>query len=158
MPRIVDKFSKDQSFLTCQHAQSAILDLYRLDLAKYAKKQQYKNLHILFDRIPEFVGQHFKYSKIDAESSNPSRDYKNALHKLELARLIHTVSATHANGLPLRAEIDSSKFKIFFLFPSTLSLDFHNCYLRLCKRKIDILVASPLQLKTFLANIVVNNN
>ncbi len=115
MPHIVDKFAQNQSFLDCQHAQSAILGLYRLDLAKYSKKQQYKNLHILFDQIPEFVGRHFKYSKIDSDSSNPARDYKNALHKLELARLIHKVSDTHANGLPLRAEVDSNKFKVFFL-------------------------------------------
>jgi len=115
MPRIVDKFSQNQSFLACQHAQSAILDMYGLDLAKYSKKKEYKNLHILFDRIPEFVGQHFKYSKIDPESSNSSRDYKNALHKLELARLIHTVSATSANGLPLRSETVNGKFKVFFL-------------------------------------------
>ncbi len=115
MPRIVAKFSQKSSFLDCQHAQSAILDLYRLDLAKYSKKQQYKNLHVLFDQIPEFVGQHFKYSKIDTNSANPARDYKIALHKLELARLIHKVSDTDANGLPLRAQVDSSKFKVFFL-------------------------------------------
>lgn len=115
MPRIADKFSRNNSFLDCQHAQSAILDLYRLDLAKYSKKLQYKNLLILFDQIPEFVGKHFKYSKIDSESSNPSRDYKISLHKLELARLIHKVSCTSANGLPLRAEVDSRTFKVFFL-------------------------------------------
>lgn len=115
MPGVVQKFINSQSYLDSQRVQASILDFYRLDLAKYAKKNQYKNLHILFDRLPDLIGQHFKYSKIDPDSSNPSRDYKQALHKLQLARLIHIVSASSANGAPLRAEVDSKKFKVFFL-------------------------------------------
>lgn len=115
MPAVVAKFFQSHSYLDCQRIHATILDLYQLDLAKYGKKNQYKNLHILFDRIPELTGLHFKYSKIDPESANPARDYKTALHKLELARLIHLVYASNANGPPLHAEIDSKKFKVFFL-------------------------------------------
>ncbi len=115
MPGVVEKFNQRQSYLEAQRAQGSILDFYRLDLAKYAKKQDYKNLHVLFDRLPDLIGQHFKYSHIDPEASNPSRTYKLALHKLDLARLIHLVHRTDANGLPLRAEMDDRKFKVFFL-------------------------------------------
>lgn len=115
MPAVVAKFNQTHSYLDCQRLQASIIDFYLLDLAKYAKKSQYKNLEVLFSRIPELVGQHFKYSNIDPESSNPAREYKIALHKLELARLIHLVHASDANGSPLRSEINNKKFKTFFL-------------------------------------------
>lgn len=122
MPGVVKKFLESNSFLDCQRIQSSILDFYHLDLAKYATKQQYKNLDMLFRRIPDFTGQHFKFSKIDPESTNPARDYKQALHKLELARLIHIVNASDANGAPLKAEMNSKKFKVFFLDLGLLQL------------------------------------
>ena len=115
MPAAVAKFSQNQSYLDVQRVQASILDFYRLDLAKYSKKNQFKNLEYLFRRAPELVGQHFKYNKIDSDSSNPSREYKTALHKLQLARVIHIVNATNANGLPLKSEVNEKKFKIFFL-------------------------------------------
>lgn len=115
MPAAVVKFIQSHSYSALQHIHASILDAYRLDLAKYAKKNQYKNLHVLFEKIPELTGQHFKFSKIDPHASNPARDYKYALHKLELARVIQLVYRSDANGLPLKAEIDDKKFKTFFL-------------------------------------------
>ena len=115
MPKVVQKFSESRSYLECQRLQASILDFYRLDLAKYAKKTQFKNLDTLFRRLPQMIGQHFKYSHIDPESANPARDYKLALHKLELARIIHLVYASEAHGAPLPAKMDGKKFKAFFL-------------------------------------------
>lgn len=115
MPAVVTQFIQHHSYLQCQRTQASILDFYQLDLAKYARKNQYKNLHLLFRRIPEFVGQHFKFSKIDPEAANPARDYKEALHKLELARLVHRVHSSDGNGPPLFAGMDSKKFKVFYL-------------------------------------------
>lgn len=115
MPGAVAKFSQNQSYLDAQRIQTSIIDFYRLDLAKYSKKNQYKNLEYLFQRIPTLAGQHFKYNKIDPNSSNPSRDYKTALHKLSLARVIHLVHSTNANGIPLQSEVNEKKFKVFFL-------------------------------------------
>lgn len=115
MPRIVEKFRESNSFLECQRLQASVLDLYRLDLAKYSNKIQYKHLNVLFSRLPEMVGRHFKYSEIDPESANPARDYKQALHKLSLARLVHLVHASSGNGPPLFAEVNKKTFKVFFL-------------------------------------------
>lgn len=115
MPASAVKFSQNRSFLEVQRIQASILDFYRLDLAKYSKKSQYKNMELLYRRLPVLVGQHFKYNKIDSGSSNPSRDYKIVLHKLGLARVIHVVYATAANGIPLQSEVSDKKFKVFFL-------------------------------------------
>lgn len=114
LPAVVKKFSQSHSYLEARRVQASILDFYQLDLAKYSKKSQFKNLEHLFKRAPELIGQHFKYNKIDPDASNPAREYKTALHKLQLARLIHIVHATNANGLPLLNEVNEKKFKIFF--------------------------------------------
>lgn len=115
MPKVVDLYRQNSLYLDCLHRQRAIFDVYRLDFGKYAKKTQHYYLQRLFERAPEIVGKHFKYSKIDPESPNPARDYKTALKKLTQANLVSIVYETSANGLPLRAEIDDKKFKVFFL-------------------------------------------
>jgi predicted AAA+ superfamily ATPase len=85
------------------------------DFGKYAKHGNPQHLKTLFKKIPELVGSHFKYSKIDPHASNPARDYKLALQQLELAGLIYQVQYTHANGIPLQAEVNEKKFKAFLL-------------------------------------------
>jgi len=116
MPGVVSIFLSSDSFLEVKRRQSAILDLYALDFGKYATKYaQHRHLKKLFERIPDLCGKHFKYSKIDPESANPARDYRDTLERLRQARLILPVHMTKGNGLPLRAEKSEKKFKLFFL-------------------------------------------
>lgn len=115
MPAAISSYIKSHSYLEVIYEQKSLLDIYKLDLAKYGKKKEFFHLQKLFELAPQFVAKHFRYSKIDPESSHPSRDYKNALRKLEQANLILPVHATSANGLPLKAEINEKKFKLLFL-------------------------------------------
>lgn len=115
MPKAILSYTKNNSYLEAIRTQTALLDLYRLDLGKYGKKKEFPYLQRLFEKAPLFVAQHFRYSKIDPESSNPARTYKESLHKLDLAGLITPIHATAANGLPLRSEENEKKFKLLFL-------------------------------------------
>jgi predicted AAA+ superfamily ATPase len=115
MPAANKSYLQTQSYIEALHEQSALLDIYRLDLAKYGKKQEFTHLEKLFTMSPELVAKHFRYSKIDPESTNPSREYKYALRKLQQANLISSVHATLANGIPLKAEENEKKFKLLFL-------------------------------------------
>ncbi len=116
MPGVISIFRKTESYQQAQRRIATILDLYALDFSKYATKYaEHRHLKKLFERAPELVGKHFKYSKIDPESANPSRDYRGALDRLRQARLILPVHHTRGNGLPLRAEKSEKKFKIFLL-------------------------------------------
>lgn len=127
MPEAIKSYISSNSYLEASREQRALLDVYRLDLAKYGKKNQFAHLQRLFDKAPHFVAKHFRYSKIDPESANPSRDYKEALRKLHQASIILPVHATAANGLPLKAEENEKKFKLLFLdiglLQSALGLD-----------------------------------
>ncbi len=116
MPGVVSTFVTTGSYLEAQRRQSTILDLYTLDFGKYATKYaEHRHLKKLFERAPDLVGRHFKFSKIDPDCANPARDYREALIKLKQARLILPVHLTKGNGLPLRAEKSEKKFKIFLL-------------------------------------------
>jgi len=116
MPGVVSTFLKTESYLEVKRRQASIVDLYALDFGKYATKYaQHRHLKKLFERIPDLVGKHFKFSKIDPESANPARDYRETLERLRQARLVLQVHLTKGNGLPLRAEKSEKKFKAFFI-------------------------------------------
>lgn len=116
MPGVVSSFIATGSYLEAQRRQSAIFDLYALDFGKYATKYaEHRYLKQLFERAPNLVGKHFKYSKIDPDCANPTRNYREALNRLRQARLILPVHLTKGNGLPLKSEKSEKKFKIFLL-------------------------------------------
>ncbi len=115
MPAAINAYRNSQSYIEVIREQKALLDIYRLDLAKYGQKKEFAHLQRLFESCPQLVVKHFRYSKIDPESTNPSREYKIALKKLQQAHLIFPVHATSANGLPLKAEENEKKFKLLFL-------------------------------------------
>lgn len=115
MPAILSKFIENSSLTECRQLGSSILANYENDFGKYARHSQHTYLRRLFEKSPSFVGSHVRYSKIDPEAQNPARAYKNALHLLSRAGLISPIYAVHANGVPLRAEMNEKKFKLLFL-------------------------------------------
>jgi len=115
MPAAIKAYLKSHSYIEALYEQKALLDVYRLDLAKYGKKKEFAHLQRLFEACPDLVAKHFRYSKIDPESTNPAREYKYALRKLHQANLISPVHATAANGIPLKSEENEKKFKLIFL-------------------------------------------
>jgi predicted AAA+ superfamily ATPase len=56
-----------------------------------------------------------KYSRIDPELPNPSREMKQAIELFRLAGLIHPVFATSAGGLPLLSGLKETIFKLLFV-------------------------------------------
>ena len=115
MPAVVNRFVQDDSRLEAFSLQESLLRTYELDFGKYASKTTYKYLGKLYERAPELVGKHVKYSKIDPDSGLGAKAFKEPLNQLCHAGLLKHVFATYANGIPLRAEKREKKFKIIFL-------------------------------------------
>jgi hypothetical protein len=113
MPATIAVFLRTQSFLKAQEMHAILLQTYQNDFHKYATESRTKYLEILFQRIPNLIGQQFKYSKIDAEI-NP-RDLKPALDSLEKAGILHCIHATSGAGIPLKFHQNERKFKTLFL-------------------------------------------
>ena len=70
-------------------------------------------MRLVFNKIPQILGEKFKYSNISREDK--STVIKEALNNLVLSRIINKVNHTNANGLPLGAESNEDHFKTYFL-------------------------------------------
>jgi hypothetical protein len=115
MPSAVLAYLKTQSFLEVQYVQKAIWDTYENDFAKYAPITHHRHMKKIFQEVPRLIGDHVKYNKIDPEIPNPAREMKRALELLQLAGLIHPITATSAGGVPLTSGIRETIFKLIFL-------------------------------------------
>jgi predicted AAA+ superfamily ATPase len=113
MPQAVLAFIETYSPIEWKKAQQMILDTYRSDFGKYGSAAGQKYLEICFEKAPELIGNHFRYTKISPEFQ--SRELKTALDLLEQAGLIRYVQATSASGLPLQSGVNDKKFKLIFL-------------------------------------------
>ncbi len=113
MPAVLQNYNTSNDLSSCQTIQTGLLNTYRQDFGKYAKRSDHRYLQRLFERIPGLIGETFKYSKVDPEMK--SRDLKDALYLLQNAGLIYSVYSSAASGLPLSSQINEKKFKILFL-------------------------------------------
>jgi hypothetical protein len=113
MPAVVDAYTQRQTLAEAELLQGAILDTYRSDFGKYAKKAEHKTLSLFFERAPSVVAKHFKFSKISQDIR--SKDLRIALDQLCSAGLVSRVHATDASGVPLRFRMKENKFKLLFL-------------------------------------------
>ena len=113
MPAVLKSYIKNKNFLKSQNILSTIIEGYRNDFGKYAKRANYTLLQHLFEKVPQLVGERFKYAKVSHEVR--SREIKHALKLLNQAGLIAHIYASSGSGLPLGALINERKFKILFL-------------------------------------------
>ena len=113
MPAVVAHYAQHKDYAFCQELQAAILETYRSDFGKYAKKTDHKYLQLLFSKIPGLVGKTIKYASISQEVQ--ARELKHAIQLLAYAGILHPIYACHASGLPLNAGQHENKFKLLFL-------------------------------------------
>jgi uncharacterized protein len=112
MPAVVSAWVKYENAQYCQEAQDAVINAYQQDFNKYARSNQIEYVSLLFDKIPEQLGQKFMYSHIDDHIS--FHHLKQALQLLRKAGIIHFCYHSAAQGFPLGAGKNLKKFKIFF--------------------------------------------
>lgn len=113
MPEVVKHWVELKDPLLCAKTQHTLLDNYRQDFFKYAKKHEVKYVELLFDRIPHQLGQKFKYTTVSNEFRK--RELSPCLDLLIKAGIAHPIYHTAAHGQPLGGEVDIDKFKILFL-------------------------------------------
>ena len=109
MPEVVANYCANRSFIECQRLQNTLINTYRQDFNKYAKRQQIQYLEKVFDSIPRLLGQKLKYSHIDPEAK--SRTINDALGLLCKAGVVFKNYHSSANGIPLGSEVDHQHFK-----------------------------------------------
>lgn len=128
MPAVVQAWISHKDIILCQEAQDEIINAYRQDFVKYARRRQIEHVQKVFDAIPLQLGRKFKYSNVDPDMN--LQPIKNALALLEKAGVALAVHHSSGQGVPLGATKDIKKFKVFFfdvgLAQRILGLDLKN--------------------------------
>ena len=119
MPAVVNQALSEPATGTFQQTQHNIIETYIDDFAKYATMAKQVHLKTIFDQLPNLISKQTKYSSINPDVQ--SRFLKEAINCLELAGVIHRIYASSASGLPLNAQLNMQKYKIFFLDVGLLS-------------------------------------
>jgi len=113
MPEVVSACFASASPGELKVIQTGILQTFRTDFAKYAATSQHKYLRDVFTSAPRMIGRQCKYSHINPHVQ--SRDLRHAIDLLSQAKCIHKLTHSSGNGVPLEAQINPKKFKLFFL-------------------------------------------
>lgn len=113
MPEAVSVWLEHKDLKKVREIHHNIIDTYRQDFLKYAKNQQIHHVDKVFSAVPRMLGKKFVYSRVD--ETLKSREIKPALELLEMAQVVHRVSHSSSNGVPLGAESNDSIFKTIFI-------------------------------------------
>ncbi|WP_194848295.1 ATP-binding protein [Candidatus Neptunochlamydia vexilliferae] len=112
MPEVLRSWIKHKDPLRCSEKHATLLDTYRQDFQRYAKKSNLKYLSLLFENIPRQLGEKFKFSKI---GEYQKRELEPSLELLLTANIFNKVVHTSAQGIPIGAEANPERFKLLFI-------------------------------------------
>ena len=110
MPEAVNTYIQSKDLRKTSRVLDQFLNGLMDDFAKYKSRVALSRLREVFDAVVFQSGSKFNLSK-----ASPSSNYfqiKEAINLLEMAGLIYKVHHTSADGIPLGAQINLSKFKI----------------------------------------------
>ena len=113
MPEAVKAFRESSDYRHCEVVKQDLIATFQDDFAKYARHQDQDLMRLCFRKAPSLIGRKVKYSEISRDM--PSQRVAKALTQLNMARVVHKVIRTSANGLPLAAEENTKFFKSLFL-------------------------------------------
>ncbi len=135
MPSVISAFINTSDLHLCQKIKSEIIQSFIDDFVKYAKDAEIPYLKNVFTAIPLQLGQKFVYSKI--ESGVRSYHFNKALDLLETAGLVYKIYHSKADGIPVQARINLSRFKVI-LFDIGLLQEMLKVDLQLWMTTVDI--------------------
>ncbi|MDR3181067.1 MAG: ATP-binding protein [Prevotellaceae bacterium] len=113
MPEVVATYAHGGTLRDCQSILDDLMIAFYDDFAKYKTRVPTSRLREVFYSAMEQTGSKFIYSR--ASQTVKHEQIKEAVELLSLAGLIHPVTHTAANGLPLGAEANpkTRKYLIF---------------------------------------------
>ena len=113
MPEVVAEFVQTGDLLACQLVQDDLIISLRNDFAKYRKKIPALRIQSVFESVVHQIDGKFVYEHVGDNISNAQA--KMAVELLIMAGLVHPVTHTAANGIPIGAESDYKYRRMFLL-------------------------------------------
>jgi predicted AAA+ superfamily ATPase len=125
MPEAIREFVHTESYEKVRKIQKNILQSYRDDFSKYAKRIPLERIERVFLYATANIGKKVKYSEIDPNEQ--SKSLLLAIELLEKAGVIYRVFHSSGSSIPLELTKQSRLFKFLFmdigLVSASLNLD-----------------------------------
>ena len=102
MPEAVSSYIHNRDLLGSERVLSDLVNVLKTDFAKYRKRSPLLLINEVFESVMSQAEGKFVYER--AAPGNPAIAVRQALDLLIMAGLVHPVSHTAANGIPLGAE------------------------------------------------------
>jgi predicted AAA+ superfamily ATPase len=114
MPEVVAAFAENRDWQAARRVQKKILLSYESDFSKYAPKEIFPRLKMVWDSIPIQLGKEnkkFLYGAI--KEGARAKDFELAIQWLVDSGLLHKVNDVSKPALPLNAYKELSAFKLY---------------------------------------------
>jgi uncharacterized protein len=112
MPAAVNAWVQTQTPRNAKKVHSDLLDSYQQDFNKYAAAHQVKYLDVLFHHALSQLSNKFIFSHV---GEYQKRELAPALELLQKAGIVHPVTRSSGQGIPIGAQAHLDDFKIIFL-------------------------------------------
>jgi uncharacterized protein len=113
MPEAVKVYAQTQNLRGVSEVHNSIIETYREDFPKYIGSRNLARIQHVFNFAARNVGKKIKYSQFS--NQDKSATIKADIELLCMARILSKVIHSHANGLPLQAEMEDKVYKLIFL-------------------------------------------
>ena len=114
MPEAVADYVENHDFNRVTHIQERIIENYRFDIAKHAKRAEKVKVKACYDAIPKQLAKElkkFQYSTV--EKGKTSKKYGGSVQWLADSALVHVCYNVHEAYLPLNANAVVEQFKLY---------------------------------------------
>jgi predicted AAA+ superfamily ATPase len=125
MPEVVSQYTRKRDLLNGELVLNDLITVLKTDFAKYRKRAPLLLLNEVFESVMRQTEGKFVYER--AAPGTPSAAVRQALDLLIMAGLVHPVTHTAANGIPLGAE---ANLKYRRMIPCDTGLFLHTLGLR----------------------------
>lgn len=114
MPEVVANYVANHDFTKVSALQDKILENYRFDISKRAKRSKKIKVRQCYDAIPKQLAKEikkFQYSTV--EKGQTSKKYGGSVQWLKDSNLVNPCYNVHEPCLPLMANSDDNQFKLY---------------------------------------------
>ena len=116
MPEVVNDFIEKHEFQNVRYIQNTILELYEADFSKHTQNAELPRIRMVWNAIPmQLAKENKKFFFGQIREGARAKDFEIAIEWLLDCGLIKKVYRVQKPGMPLKAYIDFSAFKIFLL-------------------------------------------
>lgn len=116
MPEAVERFRTGGSYDAVRQAQLSILHQYEGDFGKHIPPNEISRVRMVWNAVPaQLAKENKKFFFGGIKKGARSREYETAIQWLIDAGLLHRVHKVAKPALPLKAYLEPTSFKLFFL-------------------------------------------